>query len=80
VAPGGAARLISMSRDGPARPVPKPAAAASSIASGPGSQPVATPSSTIAEALIARPITFSRRSARATRKPPATMPAAPQSM
>jgi hypothetical protein len=80
VAPGGAARLMSMSRDGPASPVPAPASAAAAAANSGGSQPVATSSSSKAAADIASAIVLSSRCSRATTNPPATMPAAPHSM
>ena len=46
----------------------------------PGSQPLPTSASSAAEASRQMPITFSSRSTRPTKKPPTTMPAAPNSM
>ena len=80
VAPGGAARLMSMSRDGPAMPMPAPANATSARAAAPGSQPRATSSSSAAEASRQALMVFSSRATRPTMKPPTTMPAALHSM
>ena len=79
-APGGAARLISMSREGPARPVPSPATEATTSATMPGSSPEATTTSSAAEPSRHTEMIFSSRCTRPTRKPPTSMPAAPHSM
>ena len=80
VAPGGAARLMSMSRDGPAMPTPMPASAATASATVPGSAPSPTSTSSAAEAIRQMLMVFSSRTTRPTRKPPITMPTALHSM
>jgi hypothetical protein len=80
VAPGGEARLISMSRDGPASPVPRPASATRAIAAINGSGSTATASSKAPDAAIAPAIVTSSRLTRPATKPPITMPTAPQTM
>jgi hypothetical protein len=71
---------MSMSRDGDARPVPTPARATTAMASVDGNQPVDASSSRPAAPAMHSAIVRSRRSARATRKPPRAMPTAPQIM
>ena len=69
-----------MSREGPARPWPKPATEATTSASVPGSQPVATRARQAAASSRKVAMIFSSRCVRCARKPPPTMPTAPHSM
>ncbi|MNV40932.1 hypothetical protein D3C71_1325530 [compost metagenome] len=72
--------MISMSREGPARPVPRPATEATTTAAMAGRSPRPTTTSSAAEPSRHTEMIFSSRCTRPTRKPPINMPTAPHSM
>ena len=67
---------MSMSREGPAKPLPNPAIATNRPLSTAGSHPDPATRSMAAEALSARAMLRSRRGEDFTTKPPNTMPTA----